>query len=178
MNNKTLLATVLLTGGFISTVDACQSLGDGQLTTFEVKASALNMRVGAGTNHRVITTLPKGTKVYCENKDASVLQNGFLKVTDGHYEGWMSLEYLELVEEDNHSEIDEFKPTPSNFVGVTTANLNLRYGKGTNHSIKFTMPKGTKVNVINESNGWLYVKVINPKTNRLEFGYCSAKYIR
>lgn len=174
MMKKAMILTMATIGLGTIASEACASLGDGQVVTFEVTASKLNVRTGAGTNNPIITKFSKGTKVYCANDSVEVLKNGWVKVTDGHYEGWVSMQYLKQIEEVHKEDL----PLAGEYFGVTTANLNLRRGKGTNYSIKYTMPKGTKVDIINEQNGWLYVKTIHPKTKRVEFGYCSAKYVR
>lgn len=53
----------------------------------------------------------------------------------------------------------------------TTANLNVREGRGTNYKILTTMPKGTQVSVTEISGGWGKVSY-NGKT-----GYSSMKYL-
>lgn len=62
--------------------------------------------------------------------------------------------------------------TPSNSQYQTTANLNIRSGRGTSNKVIATMPKGTKVNITDISGGWGKV-IYNSKT-----GYCSMQYMK
>lgn len=53
----------------------------------------------------------------------------------------------------------------------TTANLNLRKGASTSHSIILTIPKAASVSVISKVNGWAYVKYNST------YGYVSTNYL-
>ncbi len=54
----------------------------------------------------------------------------------------------------------------------TTANLNIRSGRGTSNKVIATMPKGTKVKVTDISKGWGKV------TYSSKTGYCSMQYMK
>ena len=56
--------------------------------------------------------------------------------------------------------------------GKVTDNLNLRSGAGTNYSILLTIPKGSTITVLDNTNSSWYKVSYNGKT-----GYCSSQYI-
>lgn len=60
--------------------------------------------------------------------------------------------------------------------GITTANLNLRSGAGTQYSIKCTLPKGSKLTITPTTNiNWVKVLDVSGKSNVT--GYVSRQYI-
>lgn len=59
-------------------------------------------------------------------------------------------------------------------VKITTADLNLRSGAGTNHKVISVLPKGTEVNVLSVSGDWSNIFVCSNKL----IGYASSKYLR
>lgn len=61
--------------------------------------------------------------------------------------------------------------TSSTLTMYTTANLNLRKGASTSHSIILTIPKTSSVSVISKTNGWAYVKYNST------YGYVSTNYL-
>ena len=66
--------------------------------TYEVTASWLNVRNGAGTTHSVLTSIPKGTKVHCYGYYTLVGSTKWLYVQftykDVKYTGFTSMTYL------------------------------------------------------------------------------------
>ncbi len=120
--------------------------------TGKVTASSLRVRE-TPVNGTVVGKLAKGTAVtILETKD------GWYKVTAGSLTGWVSGEYVELT-------------TPSTTeTATTTANLKLRKTAKTG-SVITTMPKGSKVEVLEKGSEWSKVKY-NGKT-----GYASNAYL-
>lgn len=120
--------------------------------TGKVTASSLRVRE-TPVNGTVIGKLAKGTAVtILETKD------GWYKVTKDSLTGWVSGEYVELT-------------TPSTTeTAKTTANLKLRKTAKTG-SVITTMPKGSKVEVLEKGSEWSKVKY-NGKT-----GYASNAYL-
>lgn len=108
-----------------------------QTKTMYVTASALNIRTGAGTNYRVLRSIPQGTKVTVYEE-----KNGWGRIGDGQ---WSSMKYLST---------SAPAPKPTKTMYVTASALNVRSGAGTNHSVRRTISKGTAVTVYEESNGW------------------------
>ena len=59
-------------------------------------------------------------------------------------------------------------------IGITTSDLHLREGAGTQYKSLGVMPKGSQVTIISETEGWL--RVSSCKLGKL--GYCSSAYIK
>lgn len=120
--------------------------------TGKVTASSLRVRE-TPVNGTVVGKLARNTEVtITEEKD------GWYKVTAGSLTGWVSGEYVEIV-------------TPStNETATTTANLKLRKTAKTG-SVITTMPKGSKVEVLEKGSEWSKVKY-NGKT-----GFASNAYL-
>ncbi|MRN23375.1 SH3 domain-containing protein, partial [Romboutsia ilealis] len=123
----------------------------------EVNTNGLNMRSGAGTSYRVITTLNKGTKV-----DVISESNGWSKIK---YDGRLGYVYSTY--------LDNIKPSYTNTTTkiVNTDSLNVRSGPSTSNTIVGKLSKGTKVSVISESNGWSKILYNNKEC------YVSSRYL-
>lgn len=118
-------------------------------------SSGLNVRAGRGTNHKVLTTMPKGTKI-----SVTDISGGWGKVTYNSKTGYSSMQYLKQVNTSSSSNTHK-----------TTANLNLRSSRNTSSKIILTIPKGTAIKATDIKNGWAAV-TYNGKS-----GYCSTKYL-
>lgn len=118
-------------------------------------SSGLNVRAGRGTNHKVLTTMPKGTKI-----SVTDISGGWGKVTYNSKTGYSSMQYLKQVNTSSSSNTHR-----------TTANLNLRSTRSTSGKILLTIPNGTAVKATDIKNGWAAV-TYNGKS-----GYCSTKYL-
>lgn len=141
--------TLKLSGSAPSTVKPAATTatpGPGTVTT-----ANLNMRLAAGTSHKVLVTIPKG-------KTLSPIQTSgaWTKVSYGGKTGWVHNGYLTTA---------SVKPaTPSTMAPTTattsktTANLNLRASKSTNSSVLVTIPKGKSVTVLSIEGSWSHVK--------------------
>jgi len=55
---------------------------------------------------------------------------------------------------------------------ITTADLNVRTGAGTKHSISFTIRKGDEVEILSKENNWYKIKHLE------RIGYAYSKYLR
>ena len=126
------------------------------ITTKYVTATTLNVRSGAGTSYQVIGTLSKGTKVEVISES-----NGWSKINYNGKTGYVSSQYL--------SNSASTSSTTTKYVTATT--LNVRSGAGTSYQVIGSLSKGTKVEVISESNGWSKINY-NGKT-----GYVSSQYL-
>lgn len=173
--NKILMAgiTGLATIGTMGIYQEVNACGVG-CEEFEVTASELNVRSGPGTGYSRIGSVKKGQKFVPFEAE----HNGTwakIKLPNGK-KGWVSMTYMKstgnCTEESNSSD-SQIKD--ENWEGVTTANLNIRYGAGTNYSIKTTLPKGTVVTVKHQVNGWYRVEYKH--NGRFEFGYASKQYV-
>ena len=116
------------------------------------------MRSGAGTSYRVISVLNKGTKVEVLSES-----NGWSKIKYDGRLGYVSSQYLDVESSSNVSTTKK---------EVTANSLNVRSGAGTNYGIIGSLNKGTKVDVISESNGWAKLNY-NGK-----IGYVSSSYLK
>jgi len=124
----------------------------------------LNLRTGAGTNHSIIRTLPRGTQITILSES-----NGWMRVRIGTQEGWVSAQYVSVSGSGGSTTTP---PATTTQTGTTTANLNLRTGAGTNHSIIRTLPRGTQITILSESNGWMRVRVGTQE------GWVSAEWVQ
>lgn len=123
---------------------------------YEVTPSeGLNIREGRGTNYKVLTSMPRGTKVSVTDISA-----GWGKVTYNNKTGYSSMQYLKLTNTSNSSATHR-----------TTANLNMRAGRGTSNKIILTIPKGASIKATDIKNGWAAV------TYNKKSGYCSTQYL-
>lgn len=124
----------------------------------------LNLREGAGTNTRVILTLPKNTTVsILDNSDAQ-----WAKVeTSGGKTGYCFKQYLSF-----SSSADQTS-SASGLTAKTTDYLNLRQESSLSGKILRVMPKGTTVKVLDNSNsGWVKVQMSSGTQ-----GWCSRQYL-
>ena len=123
----------------------------------EVSVDNLNMRSGAGTSYRVITTLKKGSVVEVISES-----NGWSKIKYDGRIGYVYDEYLE-----------DIKPSYSNTTTkvVNTDLLNVRSGPSTSYKILGKINKGIKVQVISEENGWSKILYNNKEA------YVSSRYL-
>ena len=104
--------------------------------TYFITASELNVRDQASTNGKQVGTYVKGDKVVI-----SETNNGWGKTE----KGWISMQYA-------------YKPgsTGANTAKgiVTGQGLNIRTGPGTGYASSGTYASGTRVNILEQINGW------------------------
>ena len=118
--------------------------------------AALNMRTGPGTSYQVILVIPKGAEVAVLDSSSS-----WFKVSYGGKTGYASSAYL-----------SGSQTAPAELpVRYTTAALNLRTGPGTSYSIILTMPKGSKVSILDTKSAWPRVRYETRE------GYASPNYL-
>jgi len=116
----------------------------------------LNMRTGPGTSYQVIVVIPKGAAVSVIDSSSS-----WYKVSYGGKTGYVSSTYLSGTQ-----------TAPAELpVRYTTADLNLRTGPGTSYSIILTMPKGSKVSILDTKSAWPKVRYGTKE------GYASPNYL-
>jgi cell wall-associated NlpC family hydrolase len=140
-------------------------------STKEVTGNKVNFRKGPGTNHAVITSLSKGTKVGVISES-----NGWSKINYNGTIGYMSSNYLKDVNSENNNSGNNNGSDTDNTVKsnkeVTGSRVNLRNGPGTSHAVITSLSKGTKVGVILESNGWSKINYNGT------IGYMSSSYLK
>lgn len=103
-------------------------------------SSRLNIRAGAGTNHKIIGTLSNSEKV-----EISGEESGWYKIKYGNITGYVSKNYLKVIEEAINT-----PSTGQENIKTVKVNglLNIRSGAGTNYSIVGTLKNDSKVEVI------------------------------
>ena len=99
--------------------------------------SGLNVRSGAGTGYKIVDGLSKGTKVTVYEES-----NGWSRIGSGR---WVCSQYL------SSSKSSSKKKTM--YVSANTG-LNVRTGAGISYRKIKALPKGTKVTIYEEKNGW------------------------
>ena len=122
----------------------------------------LNVRSTTNTSGSIVTKITNGTKVQVVGQDKAT---GWYKIVVNGYTGYVSNKYITIVGDWNGSS------TSTTVKKVTTANLNLRTGAGTNYPIIKTIASNTVVEVLETSGGWSKIKVGS------DIGYVSNNYL-
>ena len=150
--------------------------GTTSSSSFQVRVTpsdGLNVRTGPGTGYDRIGGLTQGTVVtVIDEKD------GWYKIEYEGSTGWVCAEYTEKVgsstTEPSNPGTGENSGGESSSTGtktiITTDALNLRDAPSTSGTWIVTMPAGTKLEVLEEKNGWYKVNY-NGQT-----GWCCADY--
>ena len=105
-----------------------------------VDASLLNVRSGPGTNHSVLTQVPRNTVLTPVEEQGSWVR---VVLPDGS-RGWVASDYTSPF-------------VPQRFAVVDIAVLNVRSGPGTSHKILTQFEHQTAAAVLGERDGWLNV---------------------
>ena len=139
-----LIAIVLLAGLLYA-----QTVRGTYTTTDDVP-----LRAGPGTNHPIITTLPKGIKIHVVGKE------GFwLKVESKHgaKPGYIDEKFARL---ETSTPTAAPKTTTTSVAGTyrTLKDVDLREGPGTKYPVVTKIPSGIVVNVIRAEGDWLRVE--------------------
>lgn len=116
--------------------------------TAVVNGGTVNVRSGPSTAYGVLGTVKRGNKVGICGK----FSNGWVKIIfrDGY--GYMTSQYLEGFRWESNA-------TPFAATAVTTDNLNVRAGNGTNYDKLGLLPQGTTVKITGKfDNGWYEIE--------------------
>lgn len=118
--------------------------GDAEYTYGTVTGSAVNVRKGAGLDQAVVGSVSKGDRI--KIYEQTTVSNTPWGRTD---KGWVCMNYVKL----DASEKEEETADDSDVIatGVTTANLNVRSGAGTNNSVVGALLKGAKVEILEKT---------------------------
>ncbi|HHD2752993.1 TPA: SH3 domain-containing protein [Clostridium perfringens] len=130
--------------------------------------STLNMRSGPGSNYNVIGTLRNNDKVEIIKE-----VNGWYEIKFNGKSGYVSSQYVNIVEEGSNEENPVEPPVSGNKQGIVKVNstLNMRSGPGSNYGVIGTLHNNDKVEIIREVSGWYEIK-FNGKS-----GYVSSQYV-
>ena len=117
----------------------------------------LNIRNGRGTNHKILTTIPKGTEV-----SVSEISGGWGKVSYKGHTGYSAMKYLSLI-----------KTVATNYKVNTGSSkgLNLRSSRNTSSRVLLSIPNGTPLAITDISNGW------GKTTYKGKTGYVYMQYV-
>ena len=117
----------------------------------------LNIRNGRGTNHKILTTMPKGTEV-----SVSEISGGWGKVSYKGHTGYSAMKYLSLI-----------KTVATNYKVNTGSSkgLNLRSSRNTSSRVLLSIPNGTPLAITDISNGW------GKTTYKGKTGYVYMQYV-
>ena len=123
----------------------------------------LNIRNGRGTNHKILTTMPKGTEVA-----VTEISGGWGKVSYKGQTGYSSMNYLSLVQSTTAS------GSQTNYVVNTSSGkgLNLRSSRSTSSKVLLSIPNGTALNITEVKDGW------GTTTYKNKTGYVSMSYTK
>ncbi|HWP57497.1 MAG TPA: SH3 domain-containing protein [Candidatus Acidoferrales bacterium] len=164
--------------GFLATAWQGNSLPDARLSLFRpsgalaaekttpyVTTIDVNLRSGPGLEYDVVTTIKSGTRINVAGHEGE-----WLKVVSkqGNPPGYILDRFARPLEEP--------PKTSAAALGtyVTTAEVNVRSGPGTQYSIVSRIPKDTRVEVVDAEGDWLKVQSKHGKPS----GYVSARYLR
>lgn len=132
--------------------------------------TAVNLRSGKGTSYSSLGVIPNGTAITVTDTSDS----GWYGVTVNGKSGYMSSEYIKLSSTDATPTPTPTPPAQTESRSAkTTADVNLRSGRGTNYSSKGVIDSGTAITVTDTSNSGWYGVTVNGKT-----GYMSSDYIK
>lgn len=152
---------------YVSSTKPASGVQEAQAVTKYVNVnpgSRLNLRANPGTSSAIIDQLPRGAKVTVYSE-----ANGWAKVKANGKEGYMSTKYLSSSQPSAASNTQQIA---TKYVNVNPGSrLNLRSVPSTSGTILTQLPRGTKVTVYSENNGWAKVTA-NGYT-----GYVSTTYL-
>jgi uncharacterized protein YraI len=144
--------TMLLFGPFFSSAIIESQTTRGTYTT----TADVPLRAGPGTNHPVISTLPKGIKI-----DVVAKEGYWLKVESKHGDkpGYIDEKFARR-ETTAQTPPSPKAATPASTAGAyrTIKDVELREGPGTKYKTVATLPAGMKINVVRAEGDWLRVE--------------------
>jgi uncharacterized protein YraI len=115
--------------------------------------SALNLRTGPSTSHRVILVMPGGASLDIIRSNSTT---GYYKVSYNGTVGWAYGGYISADGGSSSSSVDAGSGDAGS--AVTTSGLNLRSGPSTDYGVILVMPNGAWVTLTGASqNGFLGV---------------------
>lgn len=109
-------------------------------TSYQITASSLRVRSGAGTSYERLGALAKGDRV-----EVLEIKNDWGRIRFNGKEGWISLAYCQKMNE---------AVTKKQNYRITASTLNVRSGAGTGYSKIGSLLKGTIAVVSETKNGW------------------------
>ena len=143
-------------------LDGSSTDDDDQVTGHVTGAGTLNVRSGPGTTYSKVGSLGNGTRVTIyERTTKGGTQWG--RIANGR---WVCMNYVTLDDDDSDSQ-----ETGTGTV-ISTTNLNVRTGAGTNYSLAARLAPGTSVRILEQT------KVSGRWWGRTSQGWVCMDYIR
>jgi beta-N-acetylglucosaminidase/membrane protein implicated in regulation of membrane protease activity len=127
----------------------------------------LNVRLGASTSSKVLTTLKKGSSV-----DVVETNGQWLKIKYNGGTAYVSSDYVKKPGSSSSNSGTSSSQQKVLYSGSTTTNLNVRSEASTSSKILTTLKKGSSVEVVEVSGNWLKIKY-NGGT-----AYVSSDYVK
>lgn len=120
--------------------------------------SNVHFRSGAGTSHKSLSVLSKGTKVTLTGKKSGT----WSQVKKGSVTGWVSSTYLTTAKVATVTPKPAPKPVANTSKSKTVkANLNMRSNASMKGNVVLVLKKNTKISVVKTSGAWSQVKLGN-----------------
>lgn len=114
------------------------------------------LRAGPGTNHPIITTLPKGIKIHVVGREGYWLR---VESKHGDKPGYIDDRFARLDTPDTAA-APKSPPAATTVAGAyrTLRDVELREGPGTKYKSVALIPAGIKVHVVRAEGDWLRVE--------------------
>ncbi|RSD26972.1 SH3 domain-containing protein [Mesobacillus subterraneus] len=142
----------------------------------------LNMRSGAGTNYKVIKTIPKGKQVTAFEQNGNWYKVSYSYTLNGKKvtkSGWVAGAYLKNVTLAKSTSVISTTKTPKTLF-KTSVNLNIRSTASSKAKVVKTIPKGGIVSSTERNGAWTkvtYTYTSNGKKVNVS-GWVSGKYLK
>ena len=114
----------------------------------------VNLRYGASTDTKPITTLNKGTKLTVLGKNGGF----YLVVTGDGTQGYVSTSYVSKSGSSSSGSSSSGNSQSSWTKTVTASYVNVRAGGGMSYKVLRVLPRGTVVTVLNVGNYWTRIQ--------------------
>ncbi len=129
----------------------------------------VNLRTGAGTNNRIIETVPLGAQLTVTDTSNA----GWYRVTaPSGNSGYMCSDYIQITG-GTAAESGSGSAAGARYTARTTAYVNLRRGAGTNYASILVVPYGASITVLEKTSASWYRVQYGSYT-----GYMFAQYIQ
>ncbi|HWP22777.1 MAG TPA: SH3 domain-containing protein [Candidatus Binatia bacterium] len=115
------------------------------------------LRAGPGTNHPIITTLPKGIKIHVVGREGYWLR---VESKHGDKPGYIDDRFARLDTPSAGAAASKSTPPAAAVAGAyrTLRDVELREGPGTKYKSVALLPAGIKVHVVRAEGDWLRVE--------------------
>jgi N-acetylmuramoyl-L-alanine amidase len=138
------------------------------IKTAKVTATSLNVRSGAGTQYKTVSSLKNGAVVSVIKEEGN-----WANITYGSIKGWVSSAYLLNQTGTTPPKPPTNKPVNNGKWGTVTATyLNFRSSGNLSSPIIGSLKYGTSVQILSESGSWLFIQTSDGKK-----GWVSSQYI-